>query len=108
MTTHVKQPDRMVARRRVPGKCSCGQPWPHQQVAADLTPGQRLVRARWNLKYVAEQWITNPEPPAGSDEARLLYEAVTVAARELVAAQDAFDSWCHDNAARQMPGREKG
>jgi hypothetical protein len=61
-------------------------------IAADLTPGQRLIRARWNLRNLAESWLTEPEPPAGSDEARSLYEGLTFAAREMVAAQDAFDS----------------
>lgn len=59
-----------------------------------LTPGQRLVRARWNLRTVAERWVSEPEPSAGSNEARRLYGDLTDAARELATAQDAFDLSC--------------
>jgi hypothetical protein len=65
---------------------------PDSDPTPDLTPGQRLVKARWNLRQIAEGWLSEPEPPAGSPEARVLYASLTSAARELAAAQDALDA----------------
>jgi hypothetical protein len=57
----------------------------------NLTPGQRLVLARWSLRQVVERWLGEPEPSAGSDQARELYGDLTAAARDLVTAQDDLD-----------------
>lgn len=51
-----------------------------------LTPGQRLVQARWNLRQIAETWLSEP------GEARDFYATLTAAAREMVTAQDAFNA----------------
>lgn len=89
------------------GPCSCteacGHPRCHRGLqakltTADLTPAQRLIQARWNLRQIAESWLTEPEPPAGSDEARLLYQALTQAAREMTGAQDALDASMNEKA----------
>ena len=60
----------------------------------ELSPAQRLVRARWAIRQVAERLAEWPEP--ASDLARDLYGDLGRAARELVAAQDALDATQHD------------
>lgn len=73
----------------------------------DLTPGQRLVRARWSLRQVAERWLAEPEPSAGSDAARELYGDLNDAARELVTAQGDLDAaW--SAASPDHPDPEEG
>jgi hypothetical protein len=62
----------------------------------ELSPAQRLVRARWAIRWAAKRLAEQPEPPAGGDLSRELYGDLGRAARELVAAQDALDATQHD------------
>ena len=72
---------------------------------ATAGPGGRLIEARARMKRamlnieMAELNVLPPGSFASSDEARDVYRGQYRAARELVAAQDAFDAWCEARAA---------
>lgn len=80
----------------------------------DLGPGYRLIAARQQMKraVIAVDLAILDTPPAvsfaGSDAARDAYRGLTEAARELVAAQDAFDAHCEAKRVERFgPDAEK-
>ena len=77
-------------------------------MALEDHPGLRLIEARCRLRLAdlaiitAEAQTSVTESWAGSDRARDAYAELTDSARELVAAQEAFDAHCEAARVRKF------